>query len=81
MRGTRLHLRGQGTQVIGVHASFIDTDMVAEVTGFAKISPQDVAAQTLEAIRGGADEVLTDQRTREVKAALPHDIEQLYGSL
>jgi NAD(P)-dependent dehydrogenase (short-subunit alcohol dehydrogenase family) len=78
----RLHLRSQGTQVIGVYASFIDTDMAEVVTtGLARISPEDVAAQTLEAIRGGIDEVLTDERTRAVKAALSHDIERLYGPL
>jgi NAD(P)-dependent dehydrogenase (short-subunit alcohol dehydrogenase family) len=78
----RLHLRSQGTQVIGVYASFIDTDMAEVVTtGFARISPQDVAAQTLDAIRGGIDEVLADKRTRDVKAALSHDMERLYGRL
>ncbi len=66
---TREALRDQGTQVIGVHAGFIDTDMAAAQTG-PKIAPKDVVSQVLQAIRNGDDEVLADERTRSVKAAL-----------
>ncbi|MEV6236362.1 SDR family oxidoreductase [Lentzea sp. NPDC051838] len=66
---TRQALREQGTHVIGVHAGFIDTDMVSDVTA-PKIAPEDVVSQVLQAIRNGDDEVLADDRTRSVKAAL-----------
>ncbi|HEY6791843.1 MAG TPA: SDR family oxidoreductase [Trebonia sp.] len=76
----RVELRRQGTQVIGVYASFIDTDMAAGAA-LPKISPQEVARQVLDGIEAGAEEVLTDQRTRSVKAALPDDLAQLYPPL
>ena len=76
----RVELRGQGTQVTGIFASYIDTDMAASAA-LPKISPQDVAAQVLDGIEAGAEEVLTDQRTRAVKAALPDDLAQLYPPL
>ncbi|MEU0881820.1 SDR family oxidoreductase [Lentzea sp. NPDC005914] len=66
---TREALQGQGTQVIAVHAGFIDTDM-ASIVDAPKISPEDVVSQVLQAIQNGDDEVLADERTRSVKAAL-----------
>ena len=77
----RLQLREQGTHVVGVHASFIDTDMSALLTDVPKVSPQSVVEQTVRAIREGHKEVLADERTRQVKAALPRDLELLYDPL
>ncbi|MFI6323594.1 SDR family oxidoreductase [Nonomuraea sp. NPDC050556] len=65
----RAELRAQGTLVVGVHAAFIDTDMAARVNA-PKISPDEVVAQTLDAIEAGREEVLADQLTRDVKAGL-----------
>ncbi|HEX7309003.1 SDR family oxidoreductase [Lentzea sp.] len=62
-------LREQGTHVVAVHSAFIDTDMAAAQTG-PKISTEDLVAQVLTAIENGDDEVLADDRTRAVKAAL-----------
>jgi NAD(P)-dependent dehydrogenase (short-subunit alcohol dehydrogenase family) len=76
----RVELRGQGTQVTGIFASYIDTHMAAGAT-LPAISPRDAAAQILDGIEAGAEEVLTDQRTRTVKAALPDDLAQLYPPL
>lgn len=66
---TREALREQGTNVIAVHAGFIDTDMAAGVDA-PKITPESVVSQVLQAIQNGDDEVLADDRTRAVKAAL-----------
>ena len=77
----RMQLHDQGTQVIGVYASFIDTDMSAILTNVPKVSPESVAEQTIEAIERGHDEVLADDRTRQVKAALPNDLAELYKPL
>jgi hypothetical protein len=75
------HHRGrQGTQVTGIFASYIDTHMAAGAT-LPMISPQEAATQTLDGIEAGAEEILTDQRTRTVKAALPDDLAQLYPPL
>ncbi|MET9632368.1 SDR family oxidoreductase [Lentzea sp. NPDC006480] len=68
-KSTRQALRGQGTHVIAVHAGFIDTDLAAGEAG-PKLAPEDVVSQVLQAIQNGDDEVLADERTRSVKAAL-----------
>ena len=67
--GLRNELRGQGTQVVGVHLGLMDTDMTA---GFdaPKIAPKDVAEQIVRALQDGSDEVLADDTSRQVKASL-----------
>jgi len=73
----RVELRQQGTLVVGVFASFIDTGMAPDID-LPKISPQSVVDQTLDAIEAGREEVLTDERTRFIKAALPDDLSAIY---
>lgn len=68
-KSTRDALQEQGTNVIAVHAGFIDTDMAASVDA-PKITPEDVVSQVLQAIENGDDEVLADDNTRAVKASL-----------
>ena len=68
-QSTREALREQGTRVIAVHAGFIDTDMASGVEA-PKIAPEDVVSQVLQAIQNGDEEVLADDLTRSVKAAL-----------
>ena len=74
----RIELRRQGTLVTGVFAGVIDTEMGAAFTGLPKVSPQSVVDQALDGIEAGAEEVLCDERTRSVKAALPHDLSEIY---
>ena len=62
-------LREQGTLVVGVHAGFVETDLSTWVDA-AKISPASVAEQTMQALANDSVEVLADERTRQVKAAL-----------
>jgi NAD(P)-dependent dehydrogenase (short-subunit alcohol dehydrogenase family) len=78
--GLRLELSPQGTLVVGVHAGFIDTDMAAAVDA-PKISPQEVAAQTLDAILSGREEVFADELSRGVKAGLSGELRALYPAL
>ena len=73
----RIELRRQGTLVTGVFATFIDTDMAA-LLDVPKISPRSVVDQTLDGIEAGAQEVLTDDRSRSIKAALPDDLAAIY---
>jgi len=54
---------------VGVHAAFIDPDMAKHIQA-PKITPENVAAQTLEAIEAGHTEVLADETTRKVKREL-----------
>jgi NAD(P)-dependent dehydrogenase (short-subunit alcohol dehydrogenase family) len=76
----RVELRSAGTLVVGVHAGWIDTDMAASVAD-SKISADDVAGQTLDAVERGDEEVLTDAGTRDVKASLPTDLVSLYPAV
>lgn len=74
----RQQLRAQGTLVVGVHMDSVDTDMTAGIDG-PKHDPADVVAAVLAAVRAGEEEVLFDEYTRTVKAALPDDLRQLYA--
>ena len=65
----RLELAEQNTHVLGVHAGFIDTEMVTAIKK-PKISPELVAEKVMEALTAGQDEVLVDQVTEQAKAAL-----------
>ena len=62
-------LRAQGTQVVAVHAAFIDTDMARNVQA-PKSTPETVVQQVLAALEEGRDEVLADEVTRNVKRGL-----------
>ncbi|HZA52725.1 MAG TPA: SDR family oxidoreductase [Candidatus Udaeobacter sp.] len=68
----RTGLREQGTQVVGVHAGPIDTDMASQLT-LPKVKPVDVVRQVLSAIEAGQDEVLADDMTRQIKAGLSNE--------
>ena len=63
----RLELAEQNTHVLGVHAGFIDTEMVAAIKT-PKISPDLVAEKVMEALTAGQDEVLAE-RDQERSAA------------
>jgi NAD(P)-dependent dehydrogenase (short-subunit alcohol dehydrogenase family) len=62
-------LRDQGTLVVGVHAGFVETDL-STWTDAPKISAASVAEQTMQALASNSTEVLADEPTRQVKAAL-----------
>ncbi len=62
----RNELREQGTQVLAIHAGYIDTDMVSHVDA-PKTHPADIASRTLEALERGDAEVLADDTARQVK--------------
>jgi NAD(P)-dependent dehydrogenase (short-subunit alcohol dehydrogenase family) len=72
----RIQLKGQGTQVLGVYAGFIDTDMAARVEG-DKTPPSQVAERTLEGIRTGQNHVRADQAAETLWAMSRREPEQL----
>jgi NAD(P)-dependent dehydrogenase (short-subunit alcohol dehydrogenase family) len=76
----RMELRAQGTLVVGVHASFIDTRL-AEGVDLPKHAPEDVADLVLDAVEAGREEVLADERTRQMKRSVPRDLELIYPAL
>ena len=67
--GLRHVLAEQGTQLVGLHVGFMDTDMTKELS-VAKADPLDVARQALLGIENGESEVLADTTSIEIKQAL-----------
>ncbi len=76
----RVELKRQGTQVVGVHVGFVDTDLTA---GFDidKIAPGRVAVSALDALERGDSEAIVDDFSRDVKAALHDDMNRLYPGI
>ncbi|NMD55638.1 MULTISPECIES: SDR family oxidoreductase [Tsukamurella] len=72
----RTELAGQNTQVVGVHAGFIDTDMVSAIP-LPKATPAAIAAAILDGVEAGDVEVLADDITAATKAALSGPVEAL----
>ncbi|MFY2997852.1 SDR family oxidoreductase [Achromobacter xylosoxidans] len=67
--GLRHELREQGTQVLGLHMGFVDTDLTRGLDA-PKSTPESVVRQAFEALEAGAEEVLADDATRQVKQGL-----------
>lgn len=67
--GLRNDLRGQGTQVLTLHMGFVDTDLTHGID-LPKSTPEAIVARALDALEAGADEVLADQMTQQVKRGL-----------
>jgi NAD(P)-dependent dehydrogenase (short-subunit alcohol dehydrogenase family) len=67
--GLRNELCQQGTQVLGLHVGFVDTDLTRGLD-VVKVSPQSVVTAAFDALEAGASEVLADERARMVKRGL-----------
>ena len=76
----RQELHSQGTQVMALHVGFMDTDMTAGLD-VPKSSPDDVALQVMDGLEAGDFEVLADDVSRRVRAALSGDLTVLYPAL
>ena len=72
----RIELEKQGTLVTAVHLGYTDTDMVSDFD-VPKNDPRDVARQIVDGIERGDAEVLADDLTRHIKAALSGPVEAL----
>jgi NAD(P)-dependent dehydrogenase (short-subunit alcohol dehydrogenase family) len=68
----RIELEAQGTRVMAVHAGFIDTEMAAHFTQ-PKVSPRQVAERAVAGLREDADQVLADERSESIWAAMRKD--------
>ncbi len=75
----RIELAKQGTLVTGVHLGYTDTDMTSKFD-VPKNDPRDVARQIVDGIEHGDAEVLADDLTRHIKAALSGPVEALRAS-
>ncbi|MCZ2838093.1 SDR family oxidoreductase [Modestobacter sp. VKM Ac-2985] len=78
--GVRIELTEQGTSVTGVVLGAADTDMMAGYTG-PMSDPADVVRAALDGVQAGAWEVLVDDWSRGVKAALSADPRDFYRQL
>ncbi|WP_181780374.1 SDR family oxidoreductase [Pseudonocardia pini] len=65
----RVELAGQGTQVLGVHVGYMDTEMASRIDA-PKLAPAAVASQILDALEAGEEELLADAVSRAVKERL-----------
>lgn len=65
----RHELAGQQTQVLGLHMAYVDTDLTR---GFEvqKSSAEEIVKRALEGLEAGADEVLADVLTQQVRQGL-----------
>lgn len=65
----RHELASQKTQVLGLHMTYVDTDLTR---GFEvpKSSAEDIVRQALDGLEAGADEVLADVLTQQVRQGL-----------
>jgi NAD(P)-dependent dehydrogenase (short-subunit alcohol dehydrogenase family) len=61
-----------GVAVTALHIGFMDTDMIADLDA-VKTDPAIIAGLALDGVQDGVVEVLTDEMTREAKAALSRE--------
>lgn len=73
----RVELREQGTHVVGAHLGYTDTPFIADLD-VDKADPADIVAAIYDGLEAGELEVLADETTRQVKAALSLPIPVLY---
>jgi NAD(P)-dependent dehydrogenase (short-subunit alcohol dehydrogenase family) len=71
--GLRIELAAQGTQVVGAHMGYMDTDMTAGYD-IDKIKPEEVAVQIFAALADGHEEVLADDLTRQIKLGINAEV-------
>lgn len=65
----RHELRAQQTKVVALHMGFVDTDMTSGIT-MPKSSPEEIVRHAFDALEAGAEEILADEITRQVKSGL-----------
>lgn len=65
----RYELAAQRTQVLGLHMAYVDTDLTRGLDA-PKSSPADIVARALDGLESGADEVLADELTLQVRRGL-----------
>jgi len=65
----RHELAGQKTQVLGLHMAYVDTDLTR---GFEvpKSSAEEIVRRALDGLAAGADEVLADGLTQQIRQGL-----------
>jgi NAD(P)-dependent dehydrogenase (short-subunit alcohol dehydrogenase family) len=77
----RLELAPDGVQVLGAYPGPTDTPMQAGNDAAGMNKPADVVAVVFDALAAGEHEVLVDETTQRVHAALAHPVTALYPAL
>ncbi len=77
---SRVELGRSGTEVVGVHVGYVDTDLTAGLP-VDKIGPDEVAVAALDALAQGRPEAIVDEFSRGVKAALHDDQNLIYPGI
>jgi NAD(P)-dependent dehydrogenase (short-subunit alcohol dehydrogenase family) len=67
--GQRIELSEQGTQVVGIHAGFIDTDLTTGIDA-PKSTPEAIVKASYDGLESGALQVLSDGISQQVHAGL-----------
>ena len=76
----RLELAPAGVHVVGVHVGYVDTPMAAHTTD-PKTDPADLVRTVFDAVEAGQHEVLADETSVRLKAALSGPLDALYPQL
>jgi NAD(P)-dependent dehydrogenase (short-subunit alcohol dehydrogenase family) len=76
----RVQLAEQNIRVSGLHVGYMDTDMTATVTA-PKSDPADVARIAIDGIEQDLYEIVVDDVSRHVQAALAGGVAALYPQL
>jgi len=67
--GLRIELKEQGTQVLGLHAGFIDTDLTKGLDA-PKSTPEAIVKAAFDGLEAGASQVLADAISQQVHQGL-----------
>ena len=65
----RSELAAQKTQVLALHMAYVDTDLTRGLD-VPKSSPEEIVRRALDGLESGADEVLADELTLQVKLGM-----------
>ncbi|WP_457253958.1 SDR family oxidoreductase [Pedococcus sp. P5_B7] len=76
----RLELAPEGVHVTGVHMGYVETRMAAHADG-PKMQPAELVTKVYDGVEAGDYEVIADDLTVHVKAALSGPVEALYPEL
>ena len=76
----RIELKAQGTQVVGVHVGYVDTDLTAALD-VDKVSPLQVSTAVADALESGSPEAIADDFSRSIKSSLHDDLGLIYPAI
>jgi len=76
----RVRLAEQNIRVAGLHVGYMDTDMTASITA-PKSNPADIAKIAIDGVEQDLFEIVADDVSREMQAALAGGIPALYPQL